>query len=436
MVASLFLWMTHRHGGRPGALARSLAFLVLALLSKSMALVTPVLMLAWEAAVRRAAGAPFTRRDAVTLVAALAGPILVVLIFTAQFAAIGRASGVIRTWHGGDPASHAFLMGWAFVLYLAKSVAPTSFRLMYCFELPSGAADPRVWAAALVGPAYLAALVWAWRRDRRAFFLLAWFAICLLPVMNIVPFPAIFADRYAYAASFGSCCALALLCERLRPSLGRALLGGMVAVMGLVVAVRNGAWLQESILWREVVEDRACRGIALPLIKLGDAFMREGRWAEALFWYDRGTAHPGFGGPAVEVSTVHLNASRAAARLRLHDAARRHAQAALRVDPRNDEAWAELWKAEWWAGDLRGALATAERAMAWHPATPLHRWGRALLRLELDADARAAAEVAALVAREPALCASLASWRQAHPPGTAARAAVDAAGAGVSCPPP
>ncbi len=429
LVAGAVLAWDAARRGRVGAYALSLVLLVLALLCKSLALVTPALFVLWE--LREPGG--WSRDRLLRLAAALTPPALVVVLFTLQFLAIGRANHVVQSWHGGSVPVHVFVSAWAFVLYVAKSFAPMSFRLYYCFMAPYGWSDPRPLIAILTLVGYAAALLWSWRRQRLAFFLLGWFVVCLFPVMNVVPFPAIFADRYAYAPSFASCCAMALACARLRHA--PAVLAAAVLALGGATMARNQVWHHEWVMWREVVGDAACSQNPIPIFKLGDACMLERRWADALRAYEKGIGHPlSASADRATRAGAHLSAARAARELRQFDVAATHARAAVTLDPTYDEAWSELWQAEWWSGHPERALASAEEAVRWNRDFLFNRWGRDLLRVELHADAEAARDLADVVARDLRYCASLAGWRDAHTPETAARRVVDAADAGRGCP--
>ncbi|MEW5740127.1 MAG: glycosyltransferase family 39 protein, partial [Myxococcota bacterium] len=156
MLAACLTFLGWREESRPWRYGASLVFLVLALLAKSMAVVTPVLLLALD----RLHGPPRPWKESLRAVAA---PAAVAGLFFIQFLLIARAAGVVMPPHGGSWLSHATLAVWAQVLYLGQMLAPVSSRLIYCFTPATGFLDVRLWA----GLALVAGGLVAWWRLRR-----------------------------------------------------------------------------------------------------------------------------------------------------------------------------------------------------------------------------------------------------------------------------
>lgn len=252
MFLGLVAYARYREAPTPGLYALTLAGLVLALLVKSMAIAMPALMLAMELLVGQRA-----RWD--LIVKRLAGPTLITLLFLLRFVAIGKANAIIVGPHGGTWFNHAVLALFAQAKYLKQTLLPTSFRLIYCFEPPTGWGDWRLWAglAVVLGLVGLFGFFVARGRPLHAFFV-AWYVAALLPVSNLLPFPAIMADRYLYAASAGACGLLGLLVARLRTGLYVM----VVVVSGLLLtattASRSWLWNDEEVLWQEPDEEPAC----------------------------------------------------------------------------------------------------------------------------------------------------------------------------------
>lgn len=249
MLASIIAYLKARDG-RPGWYALSLVLLVASLLVKSMAISTPLVLLAIELL----AGQRDRWRN---IVARLWAPSLVSALFLVQFILIGKANRAVVGPHGGSWAAHVVLTSWAQVKYLRQAFFPSSFRLIYCFEPPAGLNDWRFYAAVAVGVGLVAVAV-LWRKEKLRLLAGAWYFACLLPVSNIVPFPAVMADRYLYAASLGACLLIALLLERLAPRPAR--LAALLIVLGLSATTftRSFVWQDADQLWAEPDSDPAC----------------------------------------------------------------------------------------------------------------------------------------------------------------------------------
>jgi hypothetical protein len=226
----------------------SLLLFVGALLVKSMALSLPLLLLAMA----RCSVKPTPWPE---LLKRLSAFFAVAALFLVQFVLIGKANAAVVGPHGGDWTAHVVLSVWAQAKYLKQALVPSTFRLIYCFEPPTGLSDPRLWAGLAV-LALAAALAWWWRKQPLLLFGVAWYFACLLPVSNLVPFPAVMADRYLYAAVFGVSLVLALLLERLFAR--TQVLVAVVLVVTLTCAARSTLWLDEENLWAETDEDPAC----------------------------------------------------------------------------------------------------------------------------------------------------------------------------------
>ncbi|MEW5742223.1 MAG: hypothetical protein AB1938_25125 [Myxococcota bacterium] len=249
MLGSLVAYLNAREG-RAWWYAISLVLLVASLLVKSMAISTPLLMLAIELF--------GGQRDTWRRIAArLSAPAITSALFLLQFILIGKANRAVVGPHGGSWAAHVVLSSWAQVKYLRQAFFPASFRLIYCFEPPAGLADWRFFVALAVAAALIAVAV-LWRRHPLRLLAGAWYFACLLPVSNLVPFPAVMADRYLYAASFGACLLIALLLERLAPSPAR--LAALLIVVGLSATTftRSFVWQDADQLWAEPDSDPAC----------------------------------------------------------------------------------------------------------------------------------------------------------------------------------
>jgi hypothetical protein len=250
MLGSLVMYCDYRERQTARSYALALGLLVCALLVKSMALSTPLIMLAME----RWVGRPTPWK---TIGQRLIGPVLVCATFLGQFVALGRLNDVRSTLHQDSWVAHVVLAAWAQVAYVRQAFFPSSFRLIYCFSPVESLADLRLLAGvgllAVVGIA-----VYGWRRHSLRLFCLAFYFACLLPVSNLLPFSAVMADRYLYAASIATCLLVAVLLEPARRRLKNTILVLVIATFTLTTAFRSAVWQDEELLWQESDEDPVC----------------------------------------------------------------------------------------------------------------------------------------------------------------------------------
>jgi hypothetical protein len=255
---------------------------------------------------------------------------------------IGRINHVIEPPHG-TWGQHVFLMLWALVRYVQQALAPATFRIHYCFAPWAGGFDLRV--AGLIGAAVgLVALFVLARRVRFFGFLMAWFFACLGPVANIIPFPAVMADRYLYASSIAACLGVAWGVSFLAQRLHRPLLIGATVVLALVTVARGVFWSNPDDLWAEVVEDGACQEDTLTastVMILKAAQSLEARDpAASLDFYAKGFSHKGFASLSpLDRSTPYSRAGLLAHRVGREDLALEWSKQAVTLEPSRAAAW-------------------------------------------------------------------------------------------------
>ena len=307
MFASLTAYARYRVAGGAWRYGLALVLCVLSLLVKSMAISIPLLVLAME----RFVGGPTPWKRVVQRVFGFAA---VCGLFLVQFILIGKANGAVTPPHGGSLAAHVVLTSWAQVKYLKQAFVPSTFRLIYCFEPPAGLTDLRLLAA--VGLALLVGFaLWRLRANKLLLFSAAWYGACLLPVSNLVPFPAVMADRYLYAAAWGACLVVALFVERLRDLPRRTIVGAIVVALTLTCALRSALWNDEENLWVESDEDPAC--VVDRAAGASDAHLLRA-WSakdprDALLAIERAIITPGLQGSTNYCNVLELGAHQAAA---------------------------------------------------------------------------------------------------------------------------
>jgi hypothetical protein len=250
IMGSLCAYQSYRVKPAAWKYALSMVALVGAFQVKSIAIATAPILLGLELFV--GPRAPWR-----LIAMRLAGPFFASGIMFVMILGIGRANNVILGPHGGNWVSHWVIVAWAQVKYLKQALVPTSYRLIYCFEPPTGWGDPRLWAGVALLLA-VAALVYAWRREPLRLFFIGIYVAAILPVSNLLPFPAIMADRYLYVPTVGVCGLIALLLTNLRPQLFVAVAGAAAVLLTGATASRAVLWQNEELLWEEPDEDPAC----------------------------------------------------------------------------------------------------------------------------------------------------------------------------------
>jgi hypothetical protein len=215
--------------GTPRRLGAVGVLFLLALLSKSMLVVYPLLLLALDLAWRR----PLLRSVMEKLPFLAASGLFAALTLEAG----ARAGPIDGSW-----TVHAATSLQAPLFYVRRLLWPWDFSARWWVSRPADLLAP----GPLLGVAVvLVAAVLLFRgfrsRDRRlAILAIAWPAVCLLPVLNIVPIPIVVADRYLYLALLGPLLAAAVLwqlLERHHALTARAAAGWSMAALVILFAV-------------------------------------------------------------------------------------------------------------------------------------------------------------------------------------------------------
>jgi protein O-mannosyl-transferase len=240
-------WLAHLQSPAPGRRAAVWILGALALLAKPAALpLVGILAVAIATHGRWRAGPLLD-------LAPLA--VLTAFVLSLNLAA-QRAHGGVAPWFGGSPEATARVVPWLLWRYVRLVVWPV--------DLVHGVHPAPVasWIAALPALAALAvaaALAAAACRARPCRALgVAWFALMLLPVLQVVPMINLFADRYLYMALPG---ALAVIADagsgfarrggRSR-RLGAAIaLAGALAALSALTTLRARMWADPEALYAE-----------------------------------------------------------------------------------------------------------------------------------------------------------------------------------------
>ncbi|MBN1441807.1 MAG: tetratricopeptide repeat protein [Planctomycetes bacterium] len=183
--------------------------------------------------------------------------------------------------------------------YLGLLLFPVSQSLDYSFDaIPAsrGVWDPPSTLLSMLGVAAMAGVaVWGWLDGRRSSRLLSlgvvWFLVALAPVLQIVPIPERFAERFAYLPSIGIALVAALALEgliRRERRIGWTLSALVLASLLAAAWARNEEWSSPLSIWASAAsaQPRSARAH----LGYANALREAGRLREAVDEYSRALA--------------------------------------------------------------------------------------------------------------------------------------------------
>ena len=164
---------------------------------------------------------------------------------------------------------------------------PTGLSLRYEGSLPFLSVSVGLsWGMALATVAF----AWRWRTAETRFLLacLVWCALCLLPVIGLIPTSTLVADRYFYLPSVGACAALAWLIEGCMGRIGRGAAPKLLRQTSAAVVVlclasltvrRNTFWGDSELLWKDAARSAPTEDVVL--YNLAGNYLRRGAYVRA-----------------------------------------------------------------------------------------------------------------------------------------------------------
>lgn len=404
-LGSVLLFLRWRDEAKTWLYLVSLVCLVAALLCKSIAICTPVLMLVLD---RRTCRTSW--RNAVLAVVA---PAVIAAIGALQTVMIGKLSNAVVPPHGGSWGAHYFLSAWALVRFVQQAVVPWGFSLQHCFRPPHGF-DLRYLGLAALAVGVLGCAWLARQRYPKLLWVLGWFFGALLPVSNVFPTYAVMADRYLYLPSVASCLALGWLVRGWGIRRGWLLLVGVAAIYGAITVQRQLIWWHESALWAEAVADPACAEDDQTITAL--AFLKDATFQTTpRAQYDafkKGVEHPAFSSLLVnDRCTWLIQASIAAQSAQVRGDAIGLARRATTECPERALGWARLVSAA--AGIDRPLAAIAAQHAYRLAPTPANLWQLGQARLAAGDEGGLAQIDEAVASSPPTLCEPFSRWAAA-----------------------
>jgi tetratricopeptide (TPR) repeat protein len=263
VFAAMALFLTLRVGTRhrlAAAAGSALAFL-LALGSKEVAIVFPALLLAvdavldWRSSEEPRSGLWSAAASAVKRAPILYGTFVVVAAAGLYWAlAVSKASRMEQYW-GGSLETNLGTSFKLFVHYLKLSLVPYPLLADYLgevFPVSTGFAEAATLLSVLATAAYLGMAVWLFRRSALISAGMIWFLVCLVPVLQLIPFHELAADHFLYLPLAGWALAVAALAEfalKRYPAAAWPSLLVLILVYSGMTVDRNADWKDKQTLW-------------------------------------------------------------------------------------------------------------------------------------------------------------------------------------------
>jgi len=382
--ASLYFYL---RGGKRGFWLSFAAFLA-ALLSKSMAVTLPVILLLLD---RRAGRADWRAA----------------LIEKIPFFALSLAAGLLALGAQQSSASYTIpgtaafslvekiaVSNQAFWFYLGRFFAPVGLSPLY----PYMSAQPYVDSVFLwlVPPAFLL-LLWLARKLATVQCGLLFFALTLAPVMPLfLKGWTLVSDKYSYIPSFGLALAAAAVLAAVKgPVLRRMAFGAVMcgcAVFLFMSRAQARQWKDSVTLWGGSI--REYPGLQMAYIMRGNALLSSGNAESAIADYNRALS-------LEDNALAHFTLGAAYAARKDTGAALSEYDRALAMNPSYAEAWRDRGLLQLAAGDYAAAEESLGRAIALSPKMALARYGRAVSFIVRNMPVRALPDLDAALALNP-----------------------------------
>lgn len=274
-LASFILHIRNRKYGPSGSrYCWAVIFFTLGLLSREMAIVTPLVFIAYDL--------HFHPQKDMKRYINYYFPFFLVTAFylLARISVLGAVSQQVAWW-GENIFYNILAMFKVIAGYVRLLILPLNLRVTYVVNIPKFILEPYVLAALLA--VSIMGLAWfLFRRKKEVSFYFAWFFITLLPVYGLVPTQLMMAERFLYLplVAFASLFAIALS-QLASGSVGRILkYASVLAAISIfvmywaVTVSRNSEWrdevsLYESDAMRSPESDRCHYNLAFAYAKKG-----------------------------------------------------------------------------------------------------------------------------------------------------------------------
>ena len=234
-----------------------LLFFLLSLLSKSAAVVLPLVMLLTDFLLKR----KFTIHAVAEKIPFFALSLLFgILAMQSQKNAIQVDYGTLVT-----PVRRFFLVNWGFLRYVDMMIFPRGLAAFHTYpDLTGGKFPAMVYISPLINLIFLSLAIYSLRYTRIIFFGVVFFIITILLVLQILPVGgALIAERYTYVPYVGLFLILAYYSVSLVEKKGTPAIRKIIIVLlfasftvGFMISTYNRipVWKNALTLWQDVVE--------------------------------------------------------------------------------------------------------------------------------------------------------------------------------------
>jgi len=351
----------------------------LSLLSKSVAVVFPVVLLAFDVCYRKRHDFKALFIDKIPfLVIALILGLVAINTQSAEFQG-GRTS-----YHGGSLYATLLTMLPVLIRYMIMVLWPVSLSAYYSPPIKTYMDLEVAWAAFVLALFCLMGVM-LFRRKRQMFFWFALFFICLVPVSQVVPIVTLMNDRYLYFPMLGATAFLGaavfrdvtwsqlLSARKYIPVSIFSILA--IGACSAVTLQRIPVWQSSYTLFSDAV--KKAPHVAVTHQGFGEGLLDEGRIDEAIAEFKIALSlRPSILSDNIDSSTRHALATTyndlgAAYGMKgMTDMAIDHFTIAIQMNPRNDKAYFNLGNALVHKGLMIQALRCFETAVQLNPHNP------------------------------------------------------------------
>lgn len=293
LLAILFFIHLRSGGGRKvpsWAFHFTIIFFILAALSKATAVFLPfafiLIDIAYPEKARRSA---FIQRALEYLFLFSALAIIVALNY-----ALSVKYELIMPLNGGSRLNHALTIFKLFAFHIKSIAVPTGLSVIYDIAPVTTFASAKLVAALIGCAAYAAVFLYYLRKKPIVSFGLGYFALAMLPALNVIPIYVKAADRYAYQALAGLCVACAASMASFAPEgvgkkkIASVVLSAALAIFAALSLQRMPVWQSDIQLWKATLAKMPDSPKAL--VGMGDAHILRKEYDIAIPFYKKALA--------------------------------------------------------------------------------------------------------------------------------------------------